>query len=51
MKENLKRAMGGDVDASLDMEVTDHVHCAQTADHRSAALAFVEKRSPVFPGR
>lgn len=51
MKENLNRAMGGDVDECLDMEVTHHVHCAQTEDHRNAALAFVEKRSPVFLGR
>ena len=51
MKENLNRAMGGEVDECLDMEVTHHVHCAQTEDHKAAALAFVEKRSPVFQGR
>lgn len=51
MKENLNRAMGGDPDECLDMEVTHHVHSAQTADHREAAKAFVEKREPVFSGR
>jgi 2-(1,2-epoxy-1,2-dihydrophenyl)acetyl-CoA isomerase len=51
MKENLNRAMGGEVDECLDMEVTHHVHCAQTSDHQEAARAFVEKRTPVFQGR
>ena len=51
MKENLNRAMGGDVDDCLDLEATHHVHCGQTADHREAARAFVEKREPVFTGR
>jgi 2-(1,2-epoxy-1,2-dihydrophenyl)acetyl-CoA isomerase len=51
MKENLNRAMGGDVDDCLDLEATHHVHCGQTADHKEAAQAFVEKREPVFAGR
>jgi len=51
MKENLNRAMGGEVDECLDLEATHHVHSASTADHREAAKAFVEKREPVFEGR
>lgn len=51
MKENLNRAMAGDVDDCLDLEATHHVHCGQTADHKEAARAFVEKREPVFVGR
>jgi 2-(1,2-epoxy-1,2-dihydrophenyl)acetyl-CoA isomerase len=51
MKENLNRAMSGEVDDCLDLEATHHVHCGQTADHREAAKAFVEKRQPVFAGR
>lgn len=51
MKENLNRAMAGEVDDCLDLEATHHVHCGQTADHREAAKAFVEKREPVFTGR
>lgn len=51
MKENLNRAMAGEVDDCLDLEATHHVHCAQTADHKEAARAFVEKREPVFAGR
>ena len=51
MKENLNRAMAGDVDDCLDLEATHHVHCGQTEDHRAATQAFVDKRQPVFNGR
>ena len=51
MKENLNRAMSGDWDDCLDLEATHHVHTGQTADHKEAAKAFVEKREPVFTGR
>src|SRR6218665_3164759 len=51
MKENLNRAMAGEVDECLDLEATHHIHCGQTDDHREAARAFVEKREPVFKGR
>jgi len=51
MKENLNRALAGDVDDCLDLEATHHVHCGQTEDHREAARAFVDKREPVFKGR
>jgi 2-(1,2-epoxy-1,2-dihydrophenyl)acetyl-CoA isomerase len=51
MKENLNRAMAGDVDDCLDLEATHHIHCGQTEDHREAARAFVNKREPVFKGR
>ncbi len=51
MKENLNRALAGDVDDCLDLEATHHIHCGQTEDHREAARAFVEKREPTFNGR
>ena len=51
MKENLNRAMAGEVDECLDLEATHHVHTALTEDHREAARAFVEKREPKFKGR
>jgi len=51
MKENLNRAMGGDLDDCLDLEVTHHIHCGQTEDHREATRSFVAKREPVFNGR
>ena len=50
MKENLNRAMAGDVDDCMDLEATHHVHCGQTEDHRNATKAFVDKREPVFNG-
>jgi 2-(1,2-epoxy-1,2-dihydrophenyl)acetyl-CoA isomerase len=51
MKENLNRALAGDIDDCLDLEATHHVHCGQTEDHREATKAFVDKRDPVFKGR
>ena len=51
MKENLNRAMGGEMDDCLDLEATHHIHCGQTEDHREATRAFVDKREPVFKGR
>ncbi len=51
MKENLNRAMAGDIDDCMDLEATHHIHCGQTEDHRSATQAFVAKREPVFNGR
>ena len=52
MKENLNRAaMGGDLTDCLDLEATHHIHTGLTEDHREAAKAFVEKRTPKFAGR
>lgn len=51
MKENLNRALAGDVDDCMDLEATHHIHCGQTQDHRNAVKAFVEKKEPVFQGR
>ena len=51
MKENLNRAMNGDVDECLDIEATHHVHCGQTTDHKNAVKAFVEKQQPKFSGK
>lgn len=51
MKENLNRALAGEVDDCLDLEATHHIHCGQTEDHREATKAFVAKREPVFHGR
>ena len=51
MKENLNRAMNGDVDECLDLEATHHVHCGQTTDHKNAVKAFVEKQQPKFSGK
>jgi 2-(1,2-epoxy-1,2-dihydrophenyl)acetyl-CoA isomerase len=51
MKENLNRAVGGDVMECLDMEANYQILTGMTEDHREAARAFVEKREPVFKGR
>jgi 2-(1,2-epoxy-1,2-dihydrophenyl)acetyl-CoA isomerase len=51
MKENLNRAVAGDMQECLDMEATHHVHTSFTEDHRNAVKAFVEKREPAFNGR
>ncbi len=51
MKENLNRAVGGEMGECMDLEATHHVHTGLTEDHRNAARAFVEKKTPVFEGR
>lgn len=52
MKENIARAQSsGDVDDCMDLEVTHHVHCAATEDHKSAVKAFIDKREPEFKGQ
>lgn len=51
MKENIARAIGGDMGECMDLEATHHVHTALTRDHREAVKAFVEKKTPVFEGR
>lgn len=51
MKENLNRAVGGDVIECLDLEATHHVHSGRTRDHQAAVRAFVAKREPEFEGR
>jgi 2-(1,2-epoxy-1,2-dihydrophenyl)acetyl-CoA isomerase len=51
MKENLNRAINGELGECLDLEATHHIHTGTTQDHREAAAAFVAKRPPVFTGR
>ena len=51
MKENLNRAVTGELGDCMDLEVTHHLHTALTEDHREATQAFVEKREPRFQGR
>ncbi len=50
MKENLNRAITSDLATALDAEATNMVRAMSTADHREAAAAFVEKRTPIFRG-
>jgi len=51
MKANLNDALDVSFSESLDREADRHVRCANTEDHREAARAFMEKRSPVFQGQ
>ncbi len=51
MKENLNRAVGGEMGECMDLEATHHVHTGFTEDHRNATAAFVAKKTPVFEGR
>jgi 2-(1,2-epoxy-1,2-dihydrophenyl)acetyl-CoA isomerase len=51
MKENLNRAVHGELGECLDMEAAHHIHTGTTADHREAVKAFVEHRAPVFRHR
>lgn len=51
MKENLNRAIHGELGECLDMEAAHHIRTGTTEDHREAAKAFVEKREPEFKGR
>jgi 2-(1,2-epoxy-1,2-dihydrophenyl)acetyl-CoA isomerase len=51
MKENLNRAVNGDLTDSLDFEAVHHIRMFDTDDHKEAARAFVEKRTPHFTGR
>jgi len=51
MKENLNRAVTGELGDCMDLEVTHHVHTGLTEDHREAAQAFMDKREPRFRGR
>ncbi len=50
MKENLNRASDVDLATALDAEAANMVFTMSTADHREAAAAFVEKRTPIFKG-
>lgn len=50
MKENLNRALTCDLSTALDAEAAAMIRSMSTADHREAAAAFVEKRSPRFTG-
>ncbi len=50
IKENINRAVRVGLAEALDAEASAMVRTMSTADHREAAAAFVEKRSPQFGG-
>ena len=51
IKKNLNLAEDATLETVLDAEALHHTRCGETADHKEASRAFVEKRKPVFKGR
>lgn len=51
MKENINRALHTDFATALDAEAPNMIRAMTTSDHREAAAAFVEKRTPTFTGQ
>tara|TARA_B100000745_G_C19796358_1_gene261782 strand:- start:64 stop:459 length:396 start_codon:yes stop_codon:yes gene_type:complete len=51
MKRNMNAAETGTLSDCLDLEAWHHTRTGMTDDHKEAARAFVEKRTPVFKGQ
>jgi 2-(1,2-epoxy-1,2-dihydrophenyl)acetyl-CoA isomerase len=51
MKRNLNVGLRGSLSDVLDAEAVHMIRTFETADHKAAAAAFVEKRAPRFEGR
>jgi 2-(1,2-epoxy-1,2-dihydrophenyl)acetyl-CoA isomerase len=50
IKKNINNAEQLSLEACFDGEAMHHSRCSDTADHKEAARAFVEKRKPAFVG-
>lgn len=50
MKRNLNAALSCTLSQTLDLEAVHMVRSMMTDDHKSASIAFVEKRTPEFAG-
>src|SRR3981189_450329 len=50
IKSNINNAEHMSLEACFDAEAMHHSRSGETADHKEAAKAFVEKRKPVFSG-
>src|SRR6202789_2829900 len=50
IKRNINNAEHMSLEACFDAEAMNHSRSGETADHKEAAKAFVEKRKPVFQG-
>lgn len=50
IKRNINNAEQLSLEACFDAEAAHHTRCGETADHREAATAFMEKRKAVFKG-
>lgn len=50
IKANLNRAFDEELEPSMDMEAENIARARNTADHKEATSAFMEKRDPAFKG-
>jgi 2-(1,2-epoxy-1,2-dihydrophenyl)acetyl-CoA isomerase len=50
IKCNINNAETLSLEACFDAEAIHHSRAGETADHKEAAKAFVEKRKPIFQG-
>jgi len=50
IKTNINNAETLSLEVCFDAEAMHHSRCSDTADHKEAAQAFVEKRKPTFGG-
>jgi len=50
IKRNINNAETMSLEACFDGEAMHHSRTGETADHKEAAKAFVEKRKPTFQG-
>ncbi|MBT3334163.1 MAG: enoyl-CoA hydratase [Rhodospirillaceae bacterium] len=51
MKRNMNAAETGSLSDCFDLEAMHHTRTGMTDDHKEAAQAFVDKRTPVFKGQ
>ena len=51
IKRNINNAEHLSLEACFDAEAIHHSRASETADHKEAAKAFVEKRKAVFQGQ
>ena len=51
IKRNINNAEQLSLEACFDGEAMHHTRAGETADHKEAANAFVEKRKPAFQGQ
>src|SRR6266404_3137086 len=51
IKQTMNLAETASLAEVMEVEALRHTHCRETEDHREAATAFAEKRTPRFAGR
>lgn len=51
IKQTMNLAETASLAEVMEVEALRHTHCRETEDHREAATAFAEKRTPRLAGR